>query len=164
MIPFVLVLSLATSTAASDDRLESTEPVVCAKVVGFRDYEVLDPPELTADEKLTVYYEPTGFTVRRDPKTLEYSAHISEDALVRKKGSTKAIFDLKKMVEYEPRTKEPIGTTYISSVVSLKGLNPGEYELDLILRDELDLDKKPIEQTIGFTVIAPPSRPESRPN
>lgn len=153
-----LALALAPWTPG-DDRLGASEPVACRKVVGFRDYEELDPRELTSDEKLVVYYEPTGYAERRDRETGEYHAHLIQDARIRRKGSDRALKEEKGFLEYEPRSKQPLGTLYLSSSLSLKGLRPGEYEVDLILRDGLDDSKEPHEVTVGFRVIEAPAPP-----
>ena len=42
------------------------------------------------------------------------------------------------MVEYEPKSEQPPQQLYMRNTISLKGLEPGEYELTIILRDEID--------------------------
>lgn len=152
----LLFVTLLGTASPAEDRLGASEPVVCRKVVGFRDYEVLDPAELTKDEKLIIYLEPSGYAVERDAKTDEFHAYLIQDAKLRRKGSEKPIQEEKGFLEYKPRSKEPLGTLYLSSSFSLKDLGPGEYELDLIFRDGLDDSKEPYEQTVAFRVIEPP--------
>ncbi len=157
----MITLTLALVTLLPfDDGLAASEPVVCRKVVGFRDYEERDSHDLTKDEKLIIYYEPSGHTVERDPKTDDYHSHLIEDAQIRRKGNDKPIKREKAFLEYKPRGKEPLGLTYLSSSFSLKDLRPGEYEVDLILRDGLDDTKDSLMLTVAFKVIESPPDPK----
>ncbi len=42
------------------------------------------------------------------------------------------------MFEYKPTGKEPPRLVYLKTQVSLKGLPPGDYDLTIILHDEID--------------------------
>lgn len=141
------------SVGGRADGLNSTEPVRCRKVDGFRDYVELDPAELTRDEKLIVYYEPSGFKVDEDSKTGEFFARLVQDVRIRKKGVERPLREEKGFLEYEPRSKQAIGPIYLSSSFTLKELGPGDYEVEMILRDALDEAKPPLKQKVSFTVI-----------
>ena len=67
------------------------------------------------------------------------------------------------MVEYEPEdARSRSGQLYIRNTISLKGLEPGDYDLTIILRDELDKGRSPDRQVVKFKVI-PPTTPGRSP-
>jgi hypothetical protein len=153
MITYPLIFGLLL---ASGEKLGSSEPIPCRSITGFREYKVLEPVELTRDEKLNLYSEPSGFDVETDEATGEFHASLVIDARMRRKGSAKPIWEKKNLLEYEPRQKAPLGTVYLSTSFALKELRPGEYEVDLILRDGLNKAKEPHTRTVGFKVIESP--------
>ena len=74
----------------------------------------------------------------------ESSAVFRCTVLLRKKG----------LLDYEPKSRNPLGPIYLRNSFSLKGLTPGEYEYDIILRDENE-PGSPVIQSLEFRVVAP---------
>ena len=67
----------------------------------------------------------------------------------------------KKVVDYAPKTKEqPPQQLYVRNTISLKGLDPGDYELTIILCDELDKEVPPRPVRVVKFKIVPPDDPE----
>ena len=60
-----------------------------------------------------------------------------------------------------PRARTALGQIYIRNTISLKGLEPGDYELTIILHDELDKGGPASRQVVKFKVI-PPDDPRTR--
>ena len=112
-------------------RLAMTKGVVCKSIAGHEDYEVLPGAELTAEEKLLVYYRPLNYRIVRRGKN--YSAHLMQDGQVRRKGEKKVLLRKKNLLDYAPKQAEPLQEIYLRNTFSLKGLAPGEYEYDIIL-------------------------------
>ena len=67
----------------------------------------------------------------------------------------------KNLLDYEAKKPaDHLSRSIIRNTFSLKGLSPGEYEYDIILRDENDPDH-PATQSLKFRVIpAVPPRTE----
>lgn len=147
-----------------DPVLEVTEPVVCVQVRGFRDYDEREKIELTPVDKLVVYDEPSHHRVVFDTKLKKYRAHLVEDADIRKKGQDKPIRVQKAIVDYQPQSNDPPDTLYLVTTIQLKKLPPGEYELDLSLRDALEPLGKPVKKTIPFSIIQAPEEPAAEPS
>ncbi len=59
-----------------------------------------------------------------------------------------------KMYEFKPKSDWPEPRVYMKNVISLKGLGPGDYELTIILHDEI-AKGPPATQVIRFRVIPP---------
>src|SRR5690242_18095963 len=76
----------AGPAAAGDepDSLRISKPVVCSKVHGFASFEPLPDATLTADDKLTIYYEPSGYTIA--PTKDGFRAVFAQDGRIRRKG------------------------------------------------------------------------------
>ncbi len=164
-VAFTIGVSLfAAGAVRADDMKEAastlkmSKPVVCLKVHGFGSFEEWPDAKLTPDDKLTIYYEPSGF---RTEKTKDgYRALFSEDGRLRKKGSKDAIWKNDDMFKYEATKKFPPYQVYLKTDVSIKALAPGEYELDLTLHDRLDKRDVALTKTVAFTVYL---RPEPKP-
>jgi hypothetical protein len=155
-MPQCLPLLLLLALPPVDAPLDTTNPVVCTHIRAFRDYDERDPVELTADEKLVVYFEPLNYTIARDKTGELFRAHLVIDALLRRKGQKKKLWSEEKMINYLPEAADPPSALYLSSSVGLKNLSPGEYEVDLTLKDGLAPDRKPITRTISFRVVPGP--------
>lgn len=144
----------ATSPSRHDAQngLRMSRGVVCESIDGYEAYEPLPNAELTSDEKLLVYYRPEGYkTVFRDGS---YQAHFTQDAQIRKFGEKAVIRQKKKLLDYNPKNQYPPQNIYLRNTVSLKGLPPGDYELLIILHDELA--KHAIAtQAVKFRVVPP---------
>ncbi len=131
-------------------KLTMSPAVACRDVVGFEDYEPLPDAALTSEEKLIVYYRPSGFEWTRDGRG--YKAHLIQDGRIRQRGSKTVLLKKDKLIDYEPKNAQPGGLTYIKCVISLKGLKPGEYNFDIILHDEVGKGA-PATQTLKFKVV-----------
>jgi hypothetical protein len=131
--------------------LRMSRAVVCQSIDGYEDFKALPGAAQTSDEKLLIYYRPQRYKV--DQVDGFYIAHLVQDNEIRKKGKKEIVRQKKKLVEYRPRQKQPLGPIYMRNTISLKGLRPGEYELTIILRDELDKGAPPSKQVVTFKVI-----------
>jgi hypothetical protein len=106
----------------------------------------------TSDEKLLVYVRATGFKTEKVDGA--YQAHLAPDFEVRKRGAKAVLLQKKKMFEYKPREAQLPYRIYLKNVISLKGLTPGDYDLTIILHDEI-AKGSPATQVIKFKVIPP---------
>ncbi len=116
--------------------LRMSRAVVCKTIDGYEKFTPLPGAAQTAEEKLLIYYRPQRYKI--DFADGYYRAHLVQDNEIRKRGKKGIVRQKRKVVEYQPRTKEPPGPFFIRNTISLKGLDPGDYELTIILRDELD--------------------------
>ena len=155
----VLVLSVSIPVVAQDapkkktPRLSMTPLIACSKIESYRQYKALNEPVLTADEKLLVYSEPLGFLV--EPVEDRYQIHLAEDIRLRRKGEKKPLFSKDDAVDYKTKADSPNPVIFMRTVVALKGLPPGEYVLDLIVRD-LAGKREPATQSLDFRVKPSP--------
>lgn len=142
--------SSSEQPATADDALGMSKGVVCRMIDGYEDYTPLPNAAQTSEEKLLVYYRPLRFRVEKNGKL--YRAHLTQDGRLRRKGQKAVIYSRTKMLEYEPKSERPFDHCYLRSLVSLKGLKPGEYEFDIILHDEL-VKGATATQTVSFRVV-----------
>jgi hypothetical protein len=147
--------------AERKDTLRMTPGVVCRSISGYEDYQVLPKAAQTSDEKLMVYFRPLGY--QSEMKDGAYLAHLSPDFQIRKRGEKSILLQKTKMFEYKPKSERPLRYLYMKSVISLKGLPPGEYDLTLILHDEV-AKGPPASQVVRFRVNPPtdPQRAEKK--
>lgn len=153
------LLLAASSTVAqdakkSDDagtRFRIEQPVVCSRIDGFENYVERPNAEQTADEKLLVYFRPRDYKVV--PKGDQFAARFTEDAQIRAAGSKKVLRRKNDILEYEGVAKKPPRSVYLSNTFALKGLPPGDYEYDVILRDENDDKKTEVTATVKFRIV-----------
>ena len=155
MSPLVLVgylVALVACPADAEDPpgLKMSKPVVCAKVQGLGNFEPLPDASLTADDKLTVYYEPSGQTIEKTKDG--FRALLAQDGRVRKKGGKDILWQKAPMFEYEPKFAALPFRLFMRSDLSIKGLPPGDYELDLTLHDRLAKGTK-VMRTVAFRVV-----------
>jgi hypothetical protein len=140
--------------SASSDQPESSlrmsPGVVCRSIDGYEAYEPLPGAELTSDEKLLVYYRPSGYKV--DQVGRLYEAHFTQDAQIRKRGEKAVLRQKKKLLDYNPKKAFPPQNISLRNTISLKGLPPGDYDLTIILRDEI-AKSPPATQVVKFRVI-----------
>jgi hypothetical protein len=166
-VPLLLIAQVGSTSGAVDrpgaPSLSLSEPIACRKITGYEDYVVLEPAELTRDEKLLVYCRPRGHTYVLDKKKGRYQAHLVEDIAVRRKGKQKPIWTRKKAIDFLVDSESPPLNLYLGTTIGLKGLEPGDYEAELIVTDELTEDP-PATQVLEFKVIArrPPRAPAER--
>lgn len=154
-------LGAQETPARQEDRPEKVEKpvhlrmspaVACRAIDGYERFEILPGRVLTAEEKLLVYYRPLNYkTVRKDDV---FTAHLTQDGQVRRKGDKKVLLRKKSLLDYEPKSPNPLGPIYLRNSFSLKGLPPGEYEYDIILRDENE-PGPPAVQSLRFRIVAP---------
>jgi hypothetical protein len=139
-------------------RFRMTEAIVCRSIEGYEDYEPLPGAAMTADEKLLIYYRPINY--RSDLVKGYYQAHFTQDGEIRKKGAKTAIRQKLKVLDYTtPKMEQPPQLIYLRNTISLKGLEPGEYDFVIILRDEVGKGP-PARQVVRFRVI-PASGPQN---
>src|SRR4051794_700150 len=94
--PAALLAALACSGVRGDEDAAGfgmTAPVACESIRGYEDYDPLARPELTADEKLLLYFRPLHFksTARKG----EYEAHFTEDVRIRRRGGKAVLWSKK---------------------------------------------------------------------
>jgi hypothetical protein len=138
--------------SSSEETLGMSKAVACRSIDGYEDYEPLPEASLTSDEKLLIYYRPLHFRVERAGH--RYQAHLTQDGRLRRKGQKAVLSSKDKMLDYGPRSERPFDRLYLRSMVSLKGLKPGEYEFEIILHDRLS-NGPPATQTLPFRVVPP---------
>lgn len=139
--------------------LRMTTAVACASISGYQQFVPLEGAALSRDEKLLVYFEPEHFATEKHGDM--YQAHLTGDGRVRKRGDKAVLWSKAKLLDYKaesPRSAFPI---YISYKVALKGLGPGEYDLDIILHDEVGRGP-PAQQTLHFRIKPNAREPEPR--
>jgi hypothetical protein len=159
--------AVAPSSDSSDGAAPSPKPgglrmsraVVCKSIDGFENYKPLPGAAQTSEEKLLIYYRPLRYKI--DFVDGYYRAHLVQDNEVRKRGGKEIVRQKRKVVEYDPKSKDPLGPIYIRNTISLKGLEAGDYDLTIILRDERDKEAPPTRQVVKFKVI-PPHDPRTK--
>ena len=158
------LLAAAISAGRADDsrseptRFDVSKPLACNRIVGYEKYIELPNGELTSDDKLLVYFRPLNFKVEpvEKPKPgARYRARFSQDGQIRRKGEKAVLMKKDKILEYEPTFEAPDERIYLTNTVGLKGLPPGEYEYDLILRDDLGAAST-LTGSLSFTIIPIP--------
>jgi hypothetical protein len=136
--------------AETGQKLKMTKAVACLSIDGYEQYEVLPKASLTSDEKLLVYYRPLNYKVTN--QGAEYLVHFTQDGQIRRAGEKTVLRRKKNLLDYEAKTRETPGPVFLRNSVSLKGLPPGEYEFDIILRDEISHGPA-VTQSLKFRVI-----------
>lgn len=140
-------------------QLRMTPGVVCSVIDGYEKYKVLPKAAQTSDEKLLVYFRPLGYQIEKVDDG--YEAHLVPGFQIRKRGQKEVLLQKLRMYEYKPRSEQPPHFLYMKNAISLKGLGPGEYDLTILLHDEIA--KGPAaQQVIRFRVLASddPAKPE----
>lgn len=133
-------------------RLRMTQAVVCRSIDGHERYKVLPGAAQTAEEKLLLYYRPLAYRILQ--KDDFFVAHFTQDGQIRRKGEKTVLLSKKNILDYEVKSRQPLGPISLRNSVSLKGLAPGDYEYDITLRDENE-PGPPAIQSVKFRVIAP---------
>ncbi|HEY2156311.1 MAG TPA: hypothetical protein VGH33_11825 [Isosphaeraceae bacterium] len=128
-----------------------SKPVAVTKIHGFAAFEPLPDATLTADDKLMVYYEPTGYVIERTKDG--FRALLAQDGKLRKKGRKEALWQKAPMFEFEAKDATQPYRVYMRTDLAIKGLPPGEYELDLTLHDKLAKGAHAV-RTVEFKVVA----------
>ena len=138
--------------------LEMSKAVICKKVEGYEKFVPMPDAAVTSEDKLLVYYRPLNFKVEPVEKPKpghRYRAKFSQDGRVRRKGEKTVLMKKDLILEYEPFFETPSERIYLVNTVGLKGLPPGDYEYDIVLRDALD-EGSSTTQTVAFTIIPIP--------
>jgi hypothetical protein len=161
VVSLVFSGSIAKAQVPAKDKrptLDMSKAVACKRVDAYEKFVPLPNASLTSDEKLQVYYRPLDYKVEpvEKPKPgYRYRAKFSQDARIRKKGEKTVLMKKDKILEYDPAFDDPTERIYLINNVGLKGLPPGDYELDIVLRDELAKGSA-ATQTLAFTIIPLP--------
>jgi hypothetical protein len=142
----------STAAQREETSLRMTPGIVCRSIAGYEDYEPLPEAAQTAEEKLLIYFRPSGHRIERVDEM--YEAHLVPDFQIRKRGEKAVLRQKLKYFEYKPKSKEPPRSIYMKNVIALKGLPPGEYDLTIILHDEIDKGP-PATQVVKFRIIPP---------
>jgi hypothetical protein len=132
------------------ETLQMSEAVVCRSIDGYEDYEPLPDAAQTSDEKLLVYYRPFGYKTAFIKDS--YQAHLTQDAEIRRRGGKAVLRQKKKLLDYTAKSPQPPELIYLRNTISLKELKPGEYDLAIILHDEIG-QGPPATQVVKFRVI-----------
>jgi hypothetical protein len=136
-----------------------TAPVACKEIKGYEDYVPLPRAALTSDEKLLVYFRPRHFKTAQNGDS--YEAHFTQDGRIRRRGEKAVLWSKKNLLDYRPTTENsPPRLVYLKNTVALKGLKPGEYEYEIVLRDEIGRSA-PAVRALPFTVLPPPAAGEA---
>jgi hypothetical protein len=140
-----------TKKPATKPLLRMSEAIVCDTIDGYEDYKPLPGAALTSDEKLLIYYRPSNY--RSSLIDGYYYAHFTQDTQVRKRGAKKYLWQKLKMLDYTtPKRELPPTQIYLRNTIALKGLEPGEYEIVIILHDEMN-EGRTATQVVKFRVI-----------
>lgn len=143
-------------TTVGENKLRIGKAVACRSIEGYERYVPLRNGAITAEEKLQIYYRVLRckFAVQGH----EYLVHLIQDGQIRRKGDKNVLRAKKNILNYEARTTNPPDWIFLRNSVPLKGLIPGEYEYDIILRDEYN-PGPPVIQTVRFRVVPPGTIP-----
>ncbi len=160
--PCLIGLALVALASGADDApvagLDMSKAVACRKINGFEDFEPLDEPKVTTEDKLLVYYRPLHY-VMKEHKEGGYVAHFKQDVKVRKRGEKKVLWVKDNLLDFEARNPTQPVRIYLTNSISVKGFPPGEYDMDIVLRDALKPGTS-ATQTMRFQVVAPPPLPK----
>jgi hypothetical protein len=139
------------------DKLKIAKAVACRSIDGFERYEPLPDGALTAEEKLQIYYRVLHckFAVKGD----EYAVHLVQDGQIRRRGEKAVLRRKQKILDYEAKSSSLPDWIYLRNSVPLKGLAPGDYEYDIILRDEYNPGPA-VVRSVRFRII-PPALPKA---
>jgi hypothetical protein len=140
-------------------KLRMSPAIVCKSIEGYEKYERLSPPQLTADEKLLVYYRPLKFESVFVDGT--YQSHFVQDGEIRKRGEKGVLRQKQKLLDETAKDQVPPHHLYLRNTVSLKGLAPGDYEFTIILHDAV-AKTPPSTQVVRFKIVAATTVVESK--
>lgn len=151
--PWLAMIATALIAAGDGPSLAMSAGEVCSAIRGYRDFDARPEPELTRDEKLQIYCEPTGFATGMRPDGTT-GVHLVMDAKIRRKGRKEVLWSKDATVDYESEGSSPPAVVYLASTFAVRGLKPGDYQADLVLRDKHDPAAR-AEQTVDFRIVAP---------
>jgi hypothetical protein len=151
--------SPAAESPNATSALKMTKAVACRSIDGYEQYEPLPGGALTSEEKLQIYYRPLNYKIVEVGN--EFMLHFTQDGQIRRKGEKGVLRRKKNILDYEGKSPQPPGWIYLRNSVPLKGLPPGEYEYDIILRDENN-PAPPVTQAVSFRIIPPGIRSSTK--
>ena len=154
----LLFACLASTGPAEEPALEMSKAVVCKRIEGFENYVELPDASMTSEDKLNVYFRPLNYKVEPLPRPKpgrRFQARFVEDCRIRRKGEKVVLMKKDKLLEYDAAFESLDYQIYLQNNISLKGLTPGEYELEVILHDVLKPDVTS-RQLVGFKVVPTP--------
>ncbi|HEU5115313.1 MAG TPA: hypothetical protein VFT74_01415 [Isosphaeraceae bacterium] len=137
--------------AAVEPGLTLSEPIACRNIKGYEDYEPLDEPELTKDEKLFIYLRPFDHTIE-DAEDGKFHVHLAEDVNIHRKGQKRVLWGKKNIIDYDKTVDYPPRNLYLGSIVSLKELPVGEYTAEIFVHDQLKKNETKIAK-LDFRVV-----------
>ncbi|WP_406695363.1 hypothetical protein V5E97_30500 [Singulisphaera sp. Ch08] len=137
---------------SKEERLSMTSPVACRSIEGFEDFERLPGAALTADEKLLIYYHPLNYRIVKTGNSNHI--HLTQAGQIRRRGEKAVLLRKENLLDFELKVDFPPNPIYLKNIVSLKGLKPGEYDYDLILRDK-HAPTQLAKDTLPFRIVAP---------
>jgi hypothetical protein len=132
------------------NQLRMTPGIVCSAIRGYEDYKVLPKAAQTSDEKLLVSFRPLGYQTEKVDDG--YEAHLVPGFQIRKRGQKEVLLQKLKMYEYKPKSEQPPRYLYMKNAISLKGLAPGDYDLTILLRDEIAKGPS-VQQVVRFRIV-----------
>jgi hypothetical protein len=143
--------------------LRMTPGIVCRSIDGYENYERLPDAAQTSDEKLLVYLRPLGF--KTEMVDGEFQAHLVPGFEIRKRGEKKVLLQKLRAFEYKPRSPQPPRLIYLKNVISVKGLPPGDYDVTIVLHDEI-AGESSASEVIPFRIVpaADPTKKQSEAN
>ena len=119
--------------------------VVCKSIDGYEKYQRLQGAAQTSDEKLLVYVRPLGF--KSEKVDGAYQAHLAADCEVRKREPRPSSSRKRKSTNTNPAPNSPRKIVYLKNAFSIKGLAPGNYDLTMILHDEIAKGRRPVRSS-----------------
>ena len=140
-----------------DGSFSVSQPVLCKDVRGYEDYEELSVPELTSEDKLLVYFRPRHFKAAVVGNKFE--AHFTQDGKIRRRGEKPVLWQKVNLLDYSQKGDSRDLPVSIRNTVSLKTLKPGEYEYEIILRDEVG-KSAPASKKVYFKVVSAKAKEE----
>ncbi len=156
LVPVALALSAlfqasqAQETPKDDRSFSISEPILCKDVRGYEDYEELKTPELTSEDKLLVYFRPRHFKVAASGEKFE--AHFTQDGKIRRRGEKPVVWQKTNLLDYKPKADIREMPIFLKNAISLKTLKPGDYQLEITLRDEIG-KSAPALKTVFFKIV-----------
>jgi hypothetical protein len=137
--------------ALEEPGLKLSEPIACRNIKGYEDYEPLDEPALTKDEKLFIYLRPQDHTI--DPvDDGKFRVHLVEDVNIHRKGQKRVLWGKERIIDYDVKVEYPPKNLYLGTTVSLKDLPVGEYTAEILVHDRLKKDET-ATATLDFRVV-----------
>jgi hypothetical protein len=149
-----LLPALATADETEEDSgaFRTTKPVFCTEIRGYEDFDLLPKAEFTQHQKLLIYFKPLHF--KTNHKGARYEAYFTQDGKIHRRGE-KATLLTKSKMEFRVAAERPLELIYLKNTYALRDLKPGEYDYEIILRDEIGKGA-PAVVRVPFTIVATP--------